>query len=168
MPTTPPALTYSGAKYIAQSVRRYYWVPSIATISSPTRAEMVAGTDLTGTPGAAGSLFGANGWTSQQNFIPVPDFGTRIVGKIPGTADLQDSSLVFYASNTSTDVRALLTDNLQGYIVILEEGDVPGQKMDVYKVQVGAVTVDQSLGNPAQVTVPFGIFAISKNVTIPA
>ena len=168
MPTLPTPLSYSGVKYIAQGVRRYYWVPSIATLSSPTRAEMVAGTDLTGTPGAAGSLFDANGWASTQNFIAVPDFGSKVVGKIPGTAELQDSTLVFYASSTSADVRALLTDNLQGYVILLEEGDVPGQKMDVFKVQVGAVTVDQSLNNPAQVTVPFGIFALAKNVTIPA
>jgi hypothetical protein len=168
MPTTPPALTYSGVKYIAQGVRRFYWTVTVATLSSPTRAEMVAGVDLTGTPGAAGSLFDATGWASTQNFVPVPDFGTKIVGKIPGTADLADSSLVFYASSTSADVRAVLTDNLQGYIIILEEGDVPGQKMDAFKVQVGAVTVDQSLGNPAQVTVPFGIFATAKNITIPA
>lgn len=168
MPTTPPALTFSGGKYIAQGVRRYYWVPTIVTLSAPTRAEMVAGVDLTGTPGAPGSLFDATGWSTNQNFVAVPDFGSKIVGKITGTAELNDSTLVFYASTVSTDIRAVLTDNLNGNIVILQEGDVPGQKMDAFKVQVGAVTVDQSLGNPAQITVPFGIFAVVKNITIPA
>ena len=162
MPSFPPALSFTGIRYFAPGTRKFYWVPSIATLSSPTRAEMTAGTDLTG------SINAATGWTLATNFLDSSDYGTRVVGKISGKITFADSSLTFWASNNSVDVRALLTQDLAGNIITLQEGDVPGQKMNVFKVTVAAQSFQQDEQNPAYIDIQFGILAAVLNVTVPA
>jgi hypothetical protein len=162
MPTTPSALAFGGVRYIAPGTRHFYWVPTIANTASPTRAELVAGTDLTP------SIAAADGWTVSSAFVDTPDFGSRTISKIPGAITFADSSLTFYESSVSTDVRALLTQDLVGYVTIMLEGDVTGQKMNVFKVQVASVAPMQSISDPAQIQVSFGIFSVNQAVTIPA
>jgi hypothetical protein len=162
MPTTPSALTFGGVRYIAPGTRHFYWVPTIANTASPTRAELIAGTDLTP------SVADASGWTTASDFVDTPDFGSRTVTKIPGKITFADSSFTFYESSTSSDVRALLTQDLVGYVTIMLEGDVTGQKMNVFKVQVASVAPQQSLSDPAQIQISFGIFSVNQNVIIPA
>jgi hypothetical protein len=161
MPT--PALTFGGVRYIGPGTRKYYWVPTIATLSAPTRSELNAGTDLTATI----PTDGVNGFTVSTNFVDTPDFGSVTVSKIPGAVTLADSSLTFYESSTSSDVRALLTQGLVGYVTIMLEGDVVGQKMNAFKVQVASVSPDQNGGDKAEtVTVGFALLAYSFYITI--
>src|SRR5262245_50119277 len=138
MPT--PALTFGGVRYIGPGTRKYYWVPAVATLSSVTRAEMNAGTDMT----AVIPTDGVSGFTVSTNFVDTPDFGSTTVTKIPGALTLADSSLTFYESSTSVDIRSLLTQGLVGYVTIMLEGDVTGQKMNAFKVQVASVSPDQN------------------------
>src|SRR5215472_426387 len=162
MPT--PALTFGGVRYIGPGTRKYYWVPTIATISAPTRLELNAGTDLT----AVLDTGGVNGFTVTTNFVDTPDFGTTTITKIPGMDTLNDSSLDFYESSTSVDIRALITPRLVGYITIMLEGDVTGQKMNVYKVQAAAVSPNHNDGTKAEtITIGFALLATSFGVAIP-
>lgn len=163
MPTQPPALSFGGVRYVAQGTRLYYAVPSIANTGAPTRAELIAGTNLTG------FVSGMDGWSQNVNFVKVPDFGSRTVGVIPGTVELADSKFTFYESSTSVDARALFTVNLVTYITIMLEGDVAGQKMDVFKIQIASATPQQELGDTAA-QIDFGVALMSYTpyVTIPA
>lgn len=158
---TPPLATPT--PYIPQGVRKIYWLPSVANMSSPTRIEMNAGTDLTG----AIPSDGVEGFTTSTDFVDVPNLGSKVVGKIGGKVTFADSSLTFYASSNSSDVRSVLTVDLSGYILILTEGDVATQKMDVYKVQVASQTKPTS-EDPAKIQIGFGVFSATSNVTIPA
>lgn len=164
MPTQPSALTFGGVRYIPQGTREYYWVPTIAVLTAPTRAELIAGTRLTGSVG------GISGWGQNVNFVKVPDFGSRNVGVIPGTIELDSStSFTFYQSSTSVDARSLFTVGLVGFVTIMLEGDVAGQKMDVFKLQVANVTPSQDLGDtPATLNIGVALSSYTPYVTIPA
>jgi hypothetical protein len=162
MPSFPTALN-TGTPYVAQGVRKFYWLPSVANVAAVTRAEMTAGTDLTG------NVTGLAGFDKKQNFVKRSTFGSADVGTIAGTRELSDSSMSFEQGANSVDVRSLLTEALVGYMLILNEGDVPGQKMDVFKAQVGSVAPQQQIGdNEAQIDIAFGLFSRTPNVTIPA
>ena len=162
MPTFPPALS-TGTPYVAQGPRRYYWVVTIANPAAPTRAELTAGTDL------SQNVTAISGFGQNQNFAPRSVFGSNVIGKIAATIELTDSSMSFEAGANSVDVRALLTTGALGYMVILNEGDIAGQKMNVFKSQVGSVTPQQVLGDTeAQIDVSFGVFSANLYVAIPA
>ena len=94
MPT--PALSFGGVRYIGPGTRKYYWVPTIATLSAPSRAELNAGTDMTATI----PTDGVSGFTVSTAFVDTPDFGSTTITKIPGALSLADSSLTFYESST--------------------------------------------------------------------
>jgi hypothetical protein len=156
----PPLAATS--RYIAQSVRKYYWVPTIATQSAPTRAELNAGTDLTG------QVFAVTGFDNPVTLVDAPDFGSRFTSQVPGPIKPSASSITLYQSSTSNDVRTLLTRDLTGFIVILLEGDVTGKKMDVFPVVVAAATKQETIGDPAKIDIQFGITAVpSVDLVIP-
>ena len=140
-------------RYIAQSVRKYYWVPTIASVSAPTRAELNAGTDLTG------QVFAVSGFDNPVTLVDAPDFANRFIAQVAGPIKPSNSMITLYQSTSSADVRTLLTRDLTGYIVILMEGDVTGRKMDVFPVVIAAATKQETIGDPAKIEIQFGISA---------
>ena len=150
-------------RYIPPGSRKYYYVPTIATQSSPTRSEMNAGTDL------SDQIADVSGFTVTSDQVETPDLASRFTGKIPGRITADDSSLTFYASSNSNDVRLVLPRDTSGFIIVLPEGDIPTQRMDVFPVKVSATAVDGSVEDPGRVIVNFSITSIpSQNVVIPA
>jgi len=159
-----PALAAT-VRYVAPSVRKVYWVPTIASTAAPTAAEMNAGTDL------SGQIFDIVGWTVTSNTVGVPDFSSRFTSKIAGEIVVADpSSLILYMSNTSADVRTLLTRDLTGYIIIFLEGIVAGRKMDVYTVTVSSASKhEDGVSTAAMIEIQFVITAVPNvDVTVPA
>ena len=140
-------------RYIAQSVRKYYWVATIAVASAPTRSELNAGTDLTG------QVFAVAGFDNPVTLVDAPDFGARFISQVAGPIKPSSSTITLYQSRNSSDVRTLLTRDLTGFVVILLEGDVTGQKMDVFPVVVAAATKQETIGDPAKIDIQFGITA---------
>lgn len=158
----PPKLTAT-SRYFPPGTRKYYWLTAVAAQASPTRAEMNAGTDL------SDEVADVAGFTVTSDQIEVPDLSGRFAAKIPGRITADDSSITFYASVTSADVRAVLPRDTTGFMLILPEGDVPTQKMDVFPAKVAAASIDPSIADPGRVVVSFSITkAPSQNVTIPA
>lgn len=160
MPT--PVITAS-TRYFDVGLTKVYWVPTIANKAAPTRAELNAGTDL------SPEIADITGWSVSSNLIQTPDFSNRFVAQIPGRIDAQDSSLTFYASSTSVDVRTLLPRDQVGYILWLDGGDVSAHKMDVYPVTVRSVSKMRSASNDAaRIEIAFSITAIpAENAPIP-
>jgi hypothetical protein len=162
MPSFPPLLS-TGNPYVAQGVRRFYWATTVANPAAPTRAEMTASTDL------SQNITAISGWAQEQGFADRSVLGSAIIGKIAATIKLSDSSLSFEAGANSVDARALFTLGAVGYMFVLNEGDIAGQKMNVFKAGVGAVSPQQQMGDTeAQVDVSFGLFSANLYVAIPA
>ncbi len=159
MVATPIAAT---SRYIPPGTTRYYWVASISSYLSPTRSELNAGSDLTAEVSAV------SGFATSSDQQDTPDLGSRFVKKIPGRITADDSSITLYASSNSSDARTLMPRDAAGYIVILPEGDVTGQKMDVFPVKVSGVPKSRDIENPASMTFQYTITNVpAENVTIP-
>lgn len=157
-----PPIT-SSVRYARFGVTKVYFCPTIANIAAPTRAELNAGTDL------SGEVESVNGFQVASNFIDTPDLLTEFIGKIIGRTSSDDSSITMYASSNSVDVRGLLPRGTTGFLVWLDEGDVAGRKMDVYPITVGSIPKDRDLEAAARIIVNVAITRKpQENVTIPA
>jgi hypothetical protein len=159
MPPTPLTAT---VRYVPPGTRKVYWITTIANYLSPSRGELNAGIDLTA------EIAAINGFTVESGTSDTPDLATRFTAKIPGRITAADSSLSFYASTTSSDVRTVLPRDTAGFAVFLWEGDVTGQRMDVFPAKVTAESVDGNMEDPQQVNIGFAITKIpALNVVIP-
>ncbi|MET9086166.1 hypothetical protein ABZX77_30545 [Streptomyces sp. NPDC004237] len=159
MVATPITAT---SRYIPPGTTRYYWVPTIATYTSPTRSELNAGSDLTAEVSAV------NGFATNSDQQDTPDLGSRFTSKIPGRITADDSSITLYLSSTSSDVRTLLPRDTAGYVVIFPEGDTTGLKMDVFPVKVTGQPKSRDIENPSTITIQFAVTKIpAENVTVP-
>lgn len=155
----------SSTRYINPGVTKIYFVSSISDKTSPTRAELNAGTDLTGEVSAVA------GWIVTGNDVETPDMDSVFTSKIPGRTSADDSSITFYADKTGDDARALLPRGTDGFIVFLDGGDVAGSLMDVYPIRVKSVGKPRSTEgkDPATVEIQFSITSEpAEDVTIPS
>lgn len=157
----PPTLTAT-SRYIPSGTRKIYFVTTISNYLAPTRPELNAGVDLT--PEIAEMA----GFTVTSDQTEVPDMSTRFTSKIPGRIHSDDSTIRFYMSQTSNDVRSVLPRDTVGYIACLWEGDVAAQKMDVFPVKVAAASQQTGIDDPSSIIITFSITRIpAQNVAIP-
>jgi hypothetical protein len=156
----------ASTRFTSQGTTKCYFLPTIAAGNlTPTRPEMDAGTNL------SPQLNDWSGWTVTSNKISTPDLETTFESSIPGKTSSEDSDITFYASLDGADVRTLLPRGTTGFIMFCDGGDVPGNKADVYPIQVMSNGKVRSVnGEDAdKITVPFSITAEpAENVTIPA
>lgn len=159
-----PALTAS-TRYFDPEKTKCYYIPSIAASDlTPTRAEMDAGTDL------SGEIAEISGWTVASGVINTPDLGSLFTSQIGGRTTAEDSALTFYADETQSDVRTVLPRGTDGFIMWLDGGDVAGNKADVFPIEVRSVGKMRSIGEEAaRVQVQFSITSEpAEDVTVPA
>lgn len=160
MPAT--AITAS-TRYYRPGITQVDYLPACANKAAPTRSEINAGTDLSREVNAI------DGWQPTSNFLDAPDLVSSFVPKVAGSVEAGDSSLTFYASSNSVDVRALLPRGTTGFVLMLDESDTAGRKMDVYPVTVGSQQKIRDIGDVAKIQISFAITsAPAENVTIPA
>lgn len=153
----------ASTRYYRRGTTKVLWVPTIASKASPTRSELNAGTALEGETGAMA------GWQTTSATVPTPALGSRFTPVVGGEITAADSSLTFWASKDGDDVRTLLTREARGFVVWMDEGDVEGQTMDVYEVQVTSQAKVRELDSAAQIMCQFAITSEpSENVEIPA
>jgi len=157
----PPTLTPT-VRYFPPGVRKVYWVPTMANYLAPTRAELNAGTDL------SSEVASMSGWSVTSAAVDAPDMGSRFTSQVPGRLTSSSNDVVLYNSQNSADARSLLTRDTNGFIVLLWEGDVSGQKMDVFPVRVMAQAVDSTVEDPGKTTFSFAATKLpATNVAIP-
>ncbi|MFZ4143391.1 hypothetical protein ACOZDZ_22065 [Streptomyces griseoincarnatus] len=150
-------------RYYRRGTTKVLWLPAVANKSAPTRAEINAGTALEGETGAMA------GWQTTSATVPTPALGSRFTPTVGGEITAADSSLTLWASKTGVDVRQLLTRETEGFVMWMDEGDVPGQTGDVYPVQVTSQAKVRELDTAAQIMVQFSITSEpAENVEIPA
>jgi hypothetical protein len=142
-----------------------HFLPTIAAANMiPTRAEITAGTDLTG------EIAEFEGWSTTSETIDTPDMVSRFVSRIPGAITAEDSSLSFYASTDSNDARSIFPRDTTGFIVWMDSGDVPTTgKMDIYKVNVASAPKVRSMDSATLIRVDFTVTDEPvENAAIPA
>lgn len=153
----------ASVRYYRRGTTKVLWAPSIANKSAVTRPEINAATALEGETGAMA------GWQTTSSTVPTAALGSRFTPVVGGEITASDSSLTFWASKDGDDVRSLLTREAAGFIVWMDEGDVPGQTMDVYPVTVTSQAKVRELDSAAQIMAQFAVTSEpAENVTIPA
>ena len=159
MPPTPLTPT---VRYIPPGTRKVYWVTTIATYTAPTRAELNAGIDL------SAEVAAVTGFTVTSATTPTPDLSSRFTSEIPAAITAASCSLSIYATSTSSDIRLTLPRGTIGYVVMLWEGDVTGQRMDVFPATVTTSAVNGNMTAAELVDVSFSITKVpANNVLIP-
>lgn len=152
-------------KYTARGSSKSYWLTACADITAPTRIELNAGTDLTP------QIADESGWSVSSAQIETPDKDTRYTSTIPGVISAEDSSCTMYADKEGTDATVLMPRDETGFYVILDGGDIPGNKMRVFPVTVSSVSHQASVDGSSADTNMFS-FAITdepaEGVTVPA
>lgn len=153
----------ASVRYYRRGITQVLWVPTIVAPTAPTRAELTAGTALEGETGAMG------GWQTTSETVATPALGSRFTPVVGGAITAADSSLTFWASKDGEDVRSLLVREATGFVVWMDEGDVPAQTMDVYPVTVTSQAKVRELDSAAQIMCQFAITSEPReNVPIPA
>jgi hypothetical protein len=159
-----PAITAS-IRYSARGATKIYWLPSVASPSAVTRAELNAGTDL------SPQVADAGGFNVSSEQIETPDLATRYTSTIPGSIAAEESSLTMYASRNGVDARTLMARDTVGFIGLLHGGDVAGYKCDIYPVTVSSVAKQIQVAGSEADTLVFS-YAITaepaENVSVPA
>lgn len=160
MPATQMALA---TRYFEPGTTKIDWLLTIASSTLvPIRAEINAGTDVSRDVAAIA------GFVTTSAQVATPDLGARFVSQIPGRINADDSSITFYASVDGLDVRSVLQRDLNGYVLIMDGGDVATRFMDVFKVTVSSVGKVRDMEDAPRLTVGFTIRNFAENVVIPA
>lgn len=162
MAATPIA---SITKYTSRGSTKYYWLPTVADPSAPTRDELDDGTDL------SRQIADASGWSVSSTMIDTPDLESRYTSTIPGVINAEESTLVMYMDREGVDARALMPRDESGYIGIMDGGDIAANKFDLYPVTVTSVSKARSVGGGEADRLTF-TYAITseptENIAVPA
>jgi hypothetical protein len=158
----PPPLNPT-QRYYPAGKRKCYYLPTTANYLAPTRTEINAGVDL------SAEIESVTGFSLTAAMVNVPDMGSRFVSQIPGALESSKNDITFYQDGRSQDVRALFAIGVTGFIIMLWEGDVAGQLMDVFPVQVASTAPDPSNTKGATLQVDFAPTSVPAiGVVIPA
>lgn len=139
-------------RYFAPEITKIYWLPTIAAGTHiPTRIEIGGGTDF------SSEVQALNGWQQSVASIQTPDYGSRFISSIPGRTSIADSSITFYADKAGDDVRAVLTELQNGYVLIADGGDDEDLLADVFPARVASIGKVRSADAALLITVNFTI-----------
>jgi hypothetical protein len=158
----PPLAAYT--RYIPPGTRKYYWVASIANPAAPTRAELNAGTDL------SGQVAAVSGFALQKTTADVTPLGSQFTVLLDTILDANagTNEIILYASASSLDARTLMPIGAAGFLVHFPEGDITGQLCEVWPASVNAMFFDPSVDAPGEIHFQYTITAApAQNVTIP-
>jgi hypothetical protein len=159
----PASAITPSVRYVRFGLTKVVFAPAVANVLAPTRAEINAGTDL------SGEVESVSGFQVTSNFIETPDLATAFTGKLAARTTADDSSITMYASSTSVDVRSLLPRGTTGFILWFDEGDVAGKKYDIYPITVGSAPKDRDLEAAARIIINVAITRTpTENATVPA
>lgn len=141
-------------RFMRRGVTRFYFLKAIAAQNNiPTRAELTAGTHL------SGAISDIEGWALENSPIDTPDMASDFTSNIPGEDKADNSSFTFYEDRVDDTLETLLSKGVEGFVVILRKGDVASSKsMDVFPVRVGSRSASYTTATePAKFKVSFGI-----------
>jgi hypothetical protein len=146
----------SQQRFTRRGTTKFFFLKKIAAKDLiPTRTELVEpnGTDL------SPAISDIEGFAVENTPIDTPDLATEFTGNIPGEDKADNSSLTFYEDKVDDALETLLAKGVEGFVVILRKGDVPGSKsMDVFPVRVGSrSSTYTTAAEPAKFKVSFNV-----------
>lgn len=151
------------ARFFRRGVSKVRFLPAVAG-TSPTRAELNAGTDLSPQISAIG------GFSLENAPIATPDLGTTFDSQIDGPDTAPTSTLTFYDDDVATAIRTALAKGTAGYIVLMPYGDIASRRCEVWPVK--STGVNDAWGTDASAATFAVGFAVTsrpnQNGTIPA
>ena len=138
---------------------------SIANISSPTRAEINAGTNI---KLHLDKDTGLTGFELTHNTVTATSLGDGIGYPLNDGNAYGAASFACHQSKTgsTTDVRSVFTEGATQYVIIFDSVDTAGLKMDVFQFTVNPITKTRS--STQLLTVPVDLGASARDVTVPA
>jgi len=150
------------ARFFRRGISKVKFLPTVIG-TSPTRAEITAGTDL------SLSIVELGGWELSNSPIPTPNLASRYTSQIPGEDTTPDSTLTLDDDDTSSANRTALAKGVTGFIVLMPYGDVPTKRLEVWPVTSTGVNDQWTTGNdPARVVVGFAVTAVPvQNGAVP-
>jgi len=152
------------ARYILPGTLSVYWLTSAPTLVAPSiSTELSGGTNLLGTK-AGEALAGITGFQPTVSVYDTPDYVDARVGNVGGTVTYPQSSLMFYADDTSTTIRDLLAVDGSGWLVIGFNGAVNGEESQVFVATVVSNEYDPNPGQATMYEVAFSIAAPTKGL----
>lgn len=159
--TAPPFSP--STRFIDPGSSRVYWVEPIAVLSAPTRIELDAGVDV------SGEMAEISGFALQSETNPTQAFNSEFMTEKPGSLKTTGTpQMVMYADEAGFDIRRLWSRMDTGNIVLLHGGDVTGHLMDVWPVQIAAVSKTFVTEDAAFVAIQFTIpVSPVTNVEVP-
>lgn len=141
------------ARFFRRGVSKVKFLPAVAG-TSPTRAEITAGTDL------SPAIAGINGFSLANNPITTPDLATNFDSQIDGPDSADQSSLNFYDDDTTTTIRTAVAKGTTGFVVLFPYGDVAGKRCEVWPSKSTGVNDEWGLdATAAQFQVGFAVTA---------
>lgn len=152
----PPTKLNPTSRYIHAEVATVYGIDTVAApdTTGPTRVEIDAGTDWTD------EVAEMTGWALSAQRVAVPDLGRKFVSQVGGRINPSDSSIMFWASEDTLDIRDAIATGDKLYVMIAHGGDVTGQKADLWYVEVNAISKPIVVGNESpRITVEFAHLA---------
>jgi len=139
------------ARFFRRGVSKVKFLPAVAG-TSPTRAEITAGTDL------SPAIAGINGFSLNNSPITTPDLATNFDSQIDGPDAAGDSSLNFYDDDATTTMRTAVAKGTAGFIVLFPYGDVSGKRCEKWPVKSTGVNDEWGLdATAAQFQVGFAV-----------
>ncbi len=153
------------ANFFRKGRSKMRFLPAVAG-SSPTRAEITAGTDL------SPKIASISGFGVQNARIPTPNLGEVFTPEIDGPDEVTGASaLTFYDDDTTTTIRTTLAKGTVGFILMMPYGDIATKRCEVWPVKTTGVNDEPwSVGNdPARFVVGFAVTSTpTQNGVIPA
>ncbi|GAA2513519.1 hypothetical protein ACIP8U_34775 [Streptomyces pseudovenezuelae] len=158
----------SQQRFTRRGTTKFFFLKDIVSKELiPTRPELGAsnGTDL------SPAISDIEGFAVENTPIDTPDLATEFTGNIPGEDKADNSSLTFYEDKVDNALETLLAKGVEGYVVILRKGDIPGSKsMDIFPVRVGSRSSTYTTASePAKFKVSFNVTGKPvQDVAVPA
>jgi hypothetical protein len=130
-------------RYTRKAKSKVYFVPTLASTTSPSLAEINAGTNL----GAAMSEM--SGFSFSNSPIDVPDLASTFVPSIPGEDKADNPTITFYDDDTATTLRTALAKGTSGFVVLMPYGGTASKRAEVWPVQSTGFNDMWTVGNEA-------------------
>lgn len=134
------------ARFFRRGITKVYWVPTLASLTAPSAAEINAGTNMTS------QVADISGFEFQNTPIDTPDLSTTFTTTIPGEDTTQEPQLMFYEDNTTNTLQATLAKGTSGHVVLFYKGTAgaspaAADKAEVWRVQSTGPYREYSMGN---------------------
>lgn len=151
------------ARFFRRGRSKMKWLPAVAG-TSPTRAEITAGVDVTP------AIADISGFQLENNPIETPDLSTAFNSQITGPDAAASSGVTCYDDDASATLRSAMAKGTAGFMILMPYGDSVGKRIEVYPSTSTGVNDKWTLAaEAAQVVIGFAITATpNQNGVCPA